>query len=166
MNAIYRNDILASDSSLIGEKITIEINPDDLRRVKAYTETGCPIGDLYAIGGYGKTKHTLKTRKAAAKLARENGRNRNVFADPVNEYQEHLRENSKGNRRNATKADQVRREAGKQEFSKEEGSPSAQIIPIAKDNLDLESLVMEVVNGETVVRPMTMDEYIAKFNAG
>lgn len=164
MNAKYRNDVLSSDKSLIGKKIIIEVDPDDLTYVMAYLDTGYPIGPLYAVGGYGKTQHTLKTRKAAAKLSRENGRNKNIFVDPIHDYQEHLKENSKGNRRMATKADQVRREAGKPKFSKGENNKSSvEVIPIkpSKTNI-LQTTVTEIIDGKPVTRPMTMEEYLER----
>lgn len=158
MNCIYRNDILSSDSSFIGRKITIVINPDDLRILKAFTEDGLPIGILHAVGGYAKTQHTIKTRQAAAKLARENKRKNNNSTDPIQEYQEHLQQKSKGNRRAATKADQVRREAGKEEIPKEQET-TAEIIQLRPEKPQKATIVTEIVDGEVVTRPMTMEEY-------
>ena len=165
MNATYRNDLLSSDSSLIGKKINIEVDPDDVTSVVAYTESGYPLGTLYAAGGYGKTKHSLKTRKDAAKLARINGKDKNIYADPIHNYQKHLQNNSKGNRRMATRADQVRREAGIQEFSKEE------IRPLTKESARIEetinpSAITEIIDGKPKTRVMTMEEYLKANNIG
>lgn len=173
MNAIYRNDILASDSSWIGKKITIEVDPDDLTYVVAYSDTGKCLGYLHAAGGYGRTKHTLKSRKAAAKLARENGRDKNIFVDPIHDYQQHLQKTSKGNRRAATKADQVRREACMPELSEKddnENRKSSNVVPLhreeahPKDAPVISTKVTEIIDGKTVTRPMTMDEYFKAKN--
>lgn len=117
MNAIYRNDVIAADAGYIGKKISIVIDPDDLRSLRAYSDTGYPLGTLYAEGGYGKEKHTLASRKDAAKLARENKKSGKPSTDPIGDYVDHLQEKAKTSRRYATKADQVRREAGKEPIS-------------------------------------------------
>ena len=62
-NAEYRSDELSMNYSLIGKKITIMINPDDLRTVKAFLKDGSELGDLYVSGKWAFTPHTLKQRQ-------------------------------------------------------------------------------------------------------
>ena len=165
MNAIYRNDVLSSNSSYIGKTITIVIDPDDVSYVTGFSDTGFPIGTLYAAGGYGKTQHSLKARKAAAKLSRENGRNKNVFADPIYDYEQHLREQAKKSRNAATKADRLRRESSASKHS-EEKRTNAEILslPDAESKVDTVALKTVYIDGKPTKRPMTMEEYLTANN--
>lgn len=59
----YRNDIIASNKELVGAKIIIAVDPDDLRYVLAYLESGEELGFLQAEGDWGHIPHTIETRK-------------------------------------------------------------------------------------------------------
>lgn len=64
----YYNDILRRSPDLIGVKLSLLVNPDDLRCVTAYLEGGREFGVLTAHGLWGRTPHSLTVRKAINKL--------------------------------------------------------------------------------------------------
>jgi len=61
-NVRYSSDILAMSPELAGTSLSILVDPDDLRFVKAYLDTGEEIGDLQARGDWGLIPHSLETR--------------------------------------------------------------------------------------------------------
>lgn len=113
----YRSRILSSSDSLIGRKLTLEINPYDISTVTAYTEDGKYFDELTARGEFGTKSHSLKTRKQALEYARERGREKAEFDTPITALTQHLDEQAKTSKRAATRGDIVRREMG-------EGEPS------------------------------------------
>lgn len=112
-NAFYKNDVLTAGEGYVGKDITIIIDPDDISQLEAYASDGTYLGVLTAMGEYGRKSHSLKTRKAAAKLTRQNQRQNLRFTTPLSDYEEHLREEAQKSRRAATKADILRREMKK-----------------------------------------------------
>ena len=63
--ARYTSDILSQQPELIGEKLTIYIDPQDGRFAHAYfTRNGAELGLLEAKGYWGRTPHTLEMRRA------------------------------------------------------------------------------------------------------
>lgn len=69
--AEYRNDTLAEDYSLVGLKLTFEIDTEDLRIIRAFLPDGSELGLLTARGKWGIIKHSLRQRKAINKLVHE-----------------------------------------------------------------------------------------------
>lgn len=120
LGAKYRNDVLASDYSLLNKRITITYNPDDISSVKAFLPNGKCIGELKAVGEFGRIAHSVKSRREILKYARENEKNNNIFATPVTDYENHLKEKAKNSRSARTKAEILRREMGKADPSKQE----------------------------------------------
>ncbi|NLD80603.1 MAG: transposase [Smithella sp.] len=145
--AEYRSNELSVSGKYIGQTITILIDPRDISTVEAYTDNGDYIGVLKARGEYGYKRHSLKTRKNAAKLARERGRQKLEFDTPITAYELALSEKAKKSRREATRADIVRRETGKSEPSKMIEDISGDPSPIVPINSDLEHL-MDITDPE------------------
>ena len=146
----YWSRELSSSGIYLGKKITIVYDPRDISTVNAYAENGQHIGRLYARGEFGTKSHSLKTRQNATKLARERGRAKNEFDTPITAYETHLRKSGKS-RRNATRADILRREQHSPEPSKIKKAP-ADVVPIAEETHkpeytyeDLKDLDMETV---------------------
>lgn len=106
----YRSKELSLNSFYIGQTITIRYNPRDISTVEAYTAEGLHIGTLSAKGEFGTKSHSVKTRKIANKLARERGREKLEFDTPIAALEQQLNDSGKKNRRDATKADIIRRE--------------------------------------------------------
>ncbi len=67
----YRNDVLSRSPALIGVKLTLSINPEDPRSLRAYLPNGAELGVLTGIGPWGRWPHTLQQRKAILHLARK-----------------------------------------------------------------------------------------------
>jgi len=80
---------------LIGKKVYIELDEEDMRQVKVYFENGTELGYLIAEGKWAKTKHSLKTRKAINSLASRKILALSRIDDPVVTYMTYL---SKKNR--------------------------------------------------------------------
>ncbi len=109
----YRNDILSQSMGLIGHKLIIEINPDDISTLRGYFEDGTELGRLTAVGEWGQKKHSLKTREEALKFANYNKQKHNPFYAPLTEFENELNERAKSERRARTKAARLRAEQEK-----------------------------------------------------
>lgn len=108
--AEYRSKELSLTGCYIGQIITVRYNPRDISTVEAYTTDGMYIGTLFAKGEFGTKSHSVKTRKLANKLSRERGRDKLEFDTPIAALEQQLSDNGKKSRRDATKADIIRRE--------------------------------------------------------
>lgn len=109
----YRNDILSQSMGLIGEKLIIDVNPDDVSTIRGFFEDGTELGILTAVGEWGKRSHSLKTREEAIKLANYNKQKNNPFYAPLTELENELNERAMSERRARTKAARMRAEQGK-----------------------------------------------------
>lgn len=86
----YSNDILRGSAWLKNKKITVEIDEQDLRAVRAYFPDGSLLGILKAGGKWSITKHSRKTRKAINSLKAARLLVVTEFDDPVDNYMKHL----------------------------------------------------------------------------
>lgn len=86
----YTNPILAEAGHLIGKKVTIEIDEDDMRQVRAFLPNGTELGILKAGGRWNLTKHSRRTRKIINRLAYERIIVLTEFDDPVAVYLAHI----------------------------------------------------------------------------
>ena len=64
----YTNDVRASSTQLIGRKLLLSLNADDLRSVRAFVPDGAELGVLNAQGAWGVMPHNLKVRQEILKL--------------------------------------------------------------------------------------------------
>ena len=129
----YTNPVLSQSVALIGKKIIVEIDEDDMRFVKAYLPNGAEIGFLKAGGRWYVTKHSRKTRRIINSLIANKTLVISGFDDPVQIYMDYLSKRNKSNKKNkgkaitpsqATEATRVAKESGlpkkvKPEFTKE-----------------------------------------------
>lgn len=109
----YRNDILSQSMGLIGQKLIIDVNPDDISSIRGFFENGTELGILTAVGEWGRRSHSLKTREEAIKLANYNKQKNNPFYAPLTELENELNERAISERRARTKAARIRAEQGK-----------------------------------------------------
>ena len=136
--AEYRCNELSATGMYLGKRITLLIDPEDISEIDAYTEDGFYIGKLRAQGEFGTVSHSLKTRKEALKHSRELGRYRPDANTAMTAYERHLNGKAQTSRRDATKADIFRQEAGKPKPSevsakkKEKTSPIVNMIDYKK----------------------------------
>lgn len=110
LGATYRNDVLTSDYSFVGQKLTLSYDPDDISSVKAYLPSGKSLGTLTAVGEYGKVAHSVHARREMNRYAKENKNDTGILSTPVTDYEKHLDEMARKSRRARTKADILRRE--------------------------------------------------------
>ncbi len=109
----YHADEHPLSFKLIGKRVSLEINPNDLSHIKIYDEEGVFIANLVATGEWGRYPHSLKTRLEALKRSNNNRIENTPFTPHLTEYENELRENSKKSRRSRTKAAIIRKEMGK-----------------------------------------------------
>jgi len=89
---IYRNDMLSNSPDIIGAKLDLLININDLRLIKAYLPDGSDFGILTAKGKWGITPHNLKMRKQINKLKNDKRIHYTSQDDPVIIVQRHFEE--------------------------------------------------------------------------
>lgn len=113
----YTSPVLAELSNLIGEKLLLEIDEDDMRQVRAFLKNGAELGFLTAKGRWSHSKHSRRTRKAINSLLSKRTLVMSEFDDPVRIYLGHLssqqrqRSTSPLARKPATDATRIAKEA-------------------------------------------------------
>lgn len=118
--ARYTNPVLAQCAALVGQKLLIEIDEDDMRFVKAYLMNGAELGFLKAGGRWCITKHSRKTRKIINSLITKKILVISKFDDPIQMYMNYLsmRNNTKSRKHKAilpsqaTEATRISKESG------------------------------------------------------
>ncbi|MFA9466680.1 MAG: hypothetical protein ACERKN_20655 [Velocimicrobium sp.] len=106
----YRNEAVSISTHLVGTKLLLEVNPDDVSSVLAYTEDGIELGYLRASGVWGRRSHSLKTRKEALKYIRKNKSENSPFIASLIGYENELRNRAAKSRSARTKGERIRRE--------------------------------------------------------
>ena len=86
----YRNDVLSRSIDLIGLELTLLVDLNDLRYIKAYLPDGGELGILTAKGKWSLKKHSLKMRKEINKLKRDKQINFSILDDPIEIYHQYL----------------------------------------------------------------------------
>ncbi|MFJ8455707.1 Mu transposase C-terminal domain-containing protein [Bacillus paramycoides] len=86
----YTNEVLARSMGLVGEVLTLQVDIEDLRCIKAFLPDGSELGLLQAKGKWALQKHSLKIRKAINSLIN----NKKIYVtlndDPVDVYLDYL----------------------------------------------------------------------------
>lgn len=106
----YRNQALISNPGLIGKKVSLRVNVDDLRVIEIFLNGGS-LGKLRAAGRWALTKHSLKTRQLILKLVKDK-EIRLDGQDPVVATTQHLQRKATRNRKAANQLERLRREMG------------------------------------------------------
>jgi putative transposase len=86
----YRSEVLVRTPELIGVRLDLSINPDDLRSITTYLPDGSELGLLIAHGFWGRTPHTIEMRDGILDL-----KNRQLISytedqDAIHIYMDHL----------------------------------------------------------------------------
>lgn len=110
----YRNDVLAEAYDLINTKLTLVVNIEDLRIIKAFLPNGCELGYLKAKGKWGIRKHSIKLRKVINKLYREGKILLRNQDDPIEIYHEYLKSKAKHNKQARNEIAKIQKESNKQ----------------------------------------------------
>src|SRR5699024_11720262 len=79
------------DMEVIVQKVSVEINPEDISMVAIYDEDGIKLGTLIASGEWGRYPHSLKTRELALKRKNANKESNQSFM-PSLRSEEHTSE--------------------------------------------------------------------------
>jgi len=106
----YRNEAISISDHLVGTKLFLEVDPDDISSVLAYTEDGIELGHLSAAGIWGRRSHSLKTRKEALKYTNSNKTKNSPFYASLTGYEDELRNRAAQSRSARTKDGRIRRE--------------------------------------------------------
>ena len=121
----YRSKILSESAGLINKELIIEVNPDDISNIHAYFSDGTDFGILMATGEWGIKSHSLKTRKEAIRLARENKNKSEPFFAPLTELEKELDKRAQTQRRARTKVARVKAEQSRSVSNEEPSCISA-----------------------------------------
>ncbi|GGB52852.1 hypothetical protein [Fictibacillus barbaricus] len=121
--AQYRGDLLSRAGDLIGQTLTLHVNTEDLRVIKAFLPDGSELGLLQVAGKWRLRKHTLALRKTINRLKNKKMLHFTSEDDPIEKYGEYLREKAKSKKSSRNKLAGLRADTGydiEQEIKKEE----------------------------------------------
>ncbi len=82
----------------IGKPVTLVVNIKDLRTIRAFRDDGVEIGTLYADPPWCYQPHSLRSRRAIAKLMRA-GILRRESQNPIGDFMEYFQERARTTRR-------------------------------------------------------------------
>ncbi|MBY6053966.1 hypothetical protein [Cytobacillus firmus] len=106
--AEYRNNILSQSGELIGSKITLHINTEDLRSIKAFLPDGSELGLLEVSGKWRFRRHSLAVRKAINKMRKKKILHITNEEDPIQIYEEFLLQKAAKSKRSRTQLANLR----------------------------------------------------------
>jgi putative transposase len=110
--AQYRGDILSRAGGLIGQKLTLHVNTEDLRVIKAFLPDGSELGLLQVAGRWRIRKHSLTLRKTINRLKNKKLIHFTSEDDPIEIYGEYLRSKAKNNKSSRNKLAGLSNETG------------------------------------------------------
>ncbi|WP_164826768.1 hypothetical protein, partial [Paenibacillus alginolyticus] len=161
----YRSDRLSHSAHLIGTDISLHVNVDDLRTIKAFLPDGSEIGYLTAVGKWSLTAHTLQMRKAINQLVLRRLIHYTHWDDPIFIYTNYLMNQAiNGKKKAANKITHV------QEVIKESKATSNKVSQEHKEALDQAIKTNEALeNARQIVREEkekqsgSMDDFLTKY---
>ncbi|HBB89504.1 MAG TPA: hypothetical protein DC047_18015 [Blastocatellia bacterium] len=104
----YRNEVLVKTPELIGVRLDLSVNPDDMRSLVAYLPDGSELGVLTAHGLWGRTPHTFEMREAILELKHKQLLFYTEQQDPIHVYMDLLTtQKNKGSANKLAEARQV-----------------------------------------------------------
>jgi transposase InsO family protein len=103
----YTNEVLAASTSLIGKKLLVYLNADDLRCVRAFLPDGTELGILDAQGAWRVVPHNLKLRQEIQKLRGKKRAHMAVDTNPIEAYVQSKLAEAKKTRKAATELAQT-----------------------------------------------------------
>ncbi|EST55777.1 hypothetical protein T458_00055 [Brevibacillus panacihumi W25] len=133
----YHNEILSRSPDLVGTKLTIFVNIEDLRFVRAFLPCGSELGILTAKGKWGVTPHSLKTRKAINQLKREKVITIMSMDDPIDIFLRYLEKRGVNDKRSRTKLGHLQYQ-NKEHALKQENVPAEPSVIVSDLDKQLE----------------------------
>jgi len=127
MGVQYRSDLLANSWHLVRKRISIVVNTEDLRYIKAYLENGEEIGALRAKGKWAVHPHTIEVRKQINKLKNKRLIHFTSEDDPIDIYLTYLKNKAKSSkqaRRELSKIGELNQLISQEEIAVVEGKSS------------------------------------------
>lgn len=106
---VYRGNILSSTYEYSGRTICLQVDADDISKVRMFDEDGRFIEKLYATGQW-RNPHSLKTRRLARALARAKGKENSPFSEQIPDLEQDLKERSKKSKKARTRSNIIRSE--------------------------------------------------------
>ena len=70
-NVRYNSETLARRSQLVGQKLRIYFDDRDVRKLKAFTQDGHPLGEMSVSGPWCYKAHSLRFRQEVFKAKRQ-----------------------------------------------------------------------------------------------
>jgi putative transposase len=107
----YSSRLLSERIDLIGKRVWVYYNPDDLRTLRVFEEEGGEIGILTAARPWAEAAHSLRMRRQITKLARDGKLQFDADTDPVQAYLRYLRQQAPRRRKAANALEVARRAA-------------------------------------------------------
>ncbi|GMX66639.1 hypothetical protein Elgi_59110 [Paenibacillus elgii] len=116
----YRSDVLSNCVHLIGKELSLLINVDDLRVIRAFLPDGSEFGYLKGAGRWGVVPHTLRERKAINSLTKEKKLQLSIYDDPMEKYHAYLKSKARTHKSAASKLAGLERNLAKLQPEMEE----------------------------------------------
>lgn len=149
----YRSSVLSNSPFLIGKELTLLINTEDLRVIRAFLPDGSEFGYLTASGKWGISPHSLVERKAINKL-RDNGDiSFTPYQNPVAVYHEFIKKKSSKSKRYRSHYAEVLRKTKEEELRR---------IDIQESEDVMEQIVSE--NSQSSTQLSSLEKNISKQN--
>jgi putative transposase len=82
----YTSPVLADAGHLVGSRLIVDIDEEDMRQVRVFLSNGAELGYLTAHGKWSITKHSRRTRRAINSLLSRRALVLSQFDDPVLAY--------------------------------------------------------------------------------
>lgn len=163
-NVRYTNELLLRSPGLIGKKLDLVIDIDDIRFLKAYLPDGSELGKLVASGYWGKTKHSLAIRKAIYQL-----KNRKLIHftnkdDPIQIYDNYLREKAITHKAYRAKLAEFEKTTVEMDNSKIPNKEIEEVVENNTSNVQYIPDVKEVPKEKNEVQPEEKQKSISKYH--
>jgi putative transposase len=127
----YTNERLARTPELIGKRLRIYYDADDIRVLRAFLADGTEFGELKAGGLWSVTPHSLEVRKRIFKAKRLRQLHFGQWDDPVQAYLDFKRGKVKRSRRAASEIAQIQDRIKAKHTSIMKPAASANPLPLA-----------------------------------
>ncbi|WP_160316202.1 transposase [Acetobacterium bakii] len=129
----YSGHVMSSNYLLVGDHVTLEIDPLDIRTLKVYLDNGAPIGDVSIKGKNIATAISMKNNTILRKFIHENKIKFDNVEDVIEDFTIDLEEKAIYNKTAATRLASMRNDAEKR-------SPDSLILPrnksVPEKNMD------------------------------
>lgn len=145
----YQSIDAALTMKYVNMPVIIEINPRDISYIGLYSQNGEFLEKLVARGDWGRIPHTIQTREAALKRARNNKATNKHFTPDLSSYEEALKKRAQTNRRDRTKAALICTDKSLPKESKSTPSISAPLktvsVPVNQDTKTIDTYTEEEI---------------------